>query len=234
VLAVGEGADDNLRVLEASRGAAPVFPCLGLHPDRFENPCLDTVTAQIRRHAGEIVAIGEVGLDYWRAREEPGRAVQREVLSALVGLAAELDLTLNVHSRSAGHHTLALLEDRGAGRVHMHAYDGKAHPACLAAERGVFFSIPPSVLRSPQKQKLVKRLPLEQMLLESDAPVLGPVAGERNEPANLRLSLEYVATARGVPEAELDGILEANTLRAYPRLRERLSGRKAGNPPGVR
>ena len=112
----------------------------------------------------------------------------------MVALARELGLPLNVHCRSAGKKTLETLAAAGAERVLMHAYDGKVGHAMKAAEeRGWVFSIPPSVVRSKQKQKLVCRLPLEAMALETDSPVLGPDRNERNEPANILVSLATIA-----------------------------------------
>ncbi len=216
VLLVGEDVEDNRRVLEVAEESPELFPCLGLHPDRFADPRCDQVIEQIDRYGDRLVAVGEVGLDYWRALEEDDRRVQREVLVRLAEVARRWDVPLNVHSRSAGHHTLELLD--GEPRVHMHAFDGKASYAVAAAEKGVFFSLPPSLLRSPQKQKLARRLPVSQILLESDAPVLGPNGAERNEPKNLALTLQAVAELRGMQVEELEGIVEENTLRAYPRL----------------
>ena len=78
-------------------------------------------------------------------------------------LSNELDLPLNVHSRSWGRHTIAFLRERGARRVLMHAFDGRAVAALEGVQTGYFFSIPPSVVRSAQKQKLAEA----QAVLES-------------------------------------------------------------------
>ena len=98
----------------------------------------------------------------------------RGIFSGFIDLALELDLPLNVHSRSAGRHTVRLLLERGARKVLLHAFDGKASSALAAVEAGYFFSIPPSVVRSRQKQKLLKQLPVSCLLVETDSPVLGP------------------------------------------------------------
>jgi hypothetical protein len=85
----------------------------------------------IRQHHSSLAAIGEVGLDYWVVKEAPDKAVQREILKRFIELAQELDLPLNVHSRSAGRHAIALLLENNAARVQMHAFDGKAGAALL-------------------------------------------------------------------------------------------------------
>ncbi|MYE10302.1 MAG: hypothetical protein F4X99_01285 [Gammaproteobacteria bacterium] len=82
-------------------------------------------------------------------------------------------------------------------------------------EAGYFFSVPPSVVRSPQKQKLVRRLPLSCMLLETDSPVLGPDRDQRNEPANAAVSLMAIAEIKGLPASEVAAAVKANTARLY-------------------
>lgn len=220
VIVVGEDLEDDERVLEVcARYEDALWPCVGLHPDRFAETRappgaseIEAVCALARAERGRIAAIGEVGLDYYYAKSAERRTLQRACLERMAELARELDLPLNVHSRSAGHYTLELLEATGAERVLMHAFDGKAGHAQRAAERhGWIFSIPPSVVRSDQKQKLVRVLPLEALALESDSPVLGPERGVRNEPANLRLVVSAIAEIKRVPE---ERVLEAAARNA--------------------
>jgi TatD DNase family protein len=171
--------------------------------------------AFIRHHRSELIAIGEVGLDFWKVGTEPERAVQREIFAGFIHLSRELDLPLNVHSRSAGRHAVAMLVEQGAVRVQMHAFDGKIGAARPAVEAGYFFSIPPSVVRSRQKQKLVKHLPLNCLLVETDSPVLGPEPDERNEPGNLMIAATAISELKGIP---LDDVMEAlaeNGRRLY-------------------
>jgi TatD DNase family protein len=99
--------------------------------------------------------------------------------------------------------------------VHLHAFDGKAASAVPAVEAGYYFSVPPSVVRSEQKQKLVKRLPLSCLLLETDSPVLGPLPNARNEPANIKVALKAVADLKGISEADAAAAIRENTLRLY-------------------
>jgi len=236
VLVVGEDAEDDRRVGEVAAtpcaGGAALLPCFGFHPDRFaeERPLptradLDAATALIRASAGRLAAIGEVGLDYHYAKTEERRRAQAAALEELAALARELDLPLNVHSRSAGHYTLDLLRAAGARRVLMHAFDGKASHAARALSDGFLFSIPPSVVRSEQKQKLIRALPLEALALESDSPVLGPDRGARNEPANLTHALELIARAHGASTERVAEVTTANARRLFPRLDDALGAR---------
>lgn len=227
VLVVGEDAEDNARVLrvlaQGGTQGARLLPCLGLHPDQFADDRsmptraeVDAVIAQIRAHGPDLAAVGEVGLDYWVTKDPERRRAQCALLEAMTALAAELDLALNVHSRSAGHYTLDLLIAAGARRVLMHAFDGKAAHALRGVEAGFVFSVPPSVVRSEQKQKLVRRLPLESLALESDSPVLGPDRAARNEPANLSFARDFIAAAQGVSPERVEEVTSANARRLFP------------------
>jgi TatD DNase family protein len=215
VLCVGESLEDARRNLELSERHEGLLPAGGLYPTRLDLEESRALEELLRVERRRFRAIGEVGLDHWKVREEPGRELQREIFGRFIDLSLELDLPLNVHSRSAGRHAIAFLLERGARRVLLHAFDGRAATALPAVEAGFFFSVPPSVVRSQQKRKLVRRLPLESLLLETDSPVLGPDPGERNEPANLRVALREVAELKGLAEEEVAAAVRENTRRLF-------------------
>ncbi len=216
VIAVGETRADAERNLElAERYPGVVRPTAGLYPTHLDLAEAERVADLIRRERSRLAAIGEVGLDRWKVRDERELALQRQIFALFVDLSIELDLPLNVHSRSAGHYAIDLLRERGARRVQLHAFDGRAARAEPAVEAGYFFSVPPSIVRSPQKQKLVRRLPLTCFLLETDSPVLGPARDQRNEPANAVVSLRAIAAIKGVPEADVAEAVRENTVRLY-------------------
>jgi TatD DNase family protein len=218
VLCVAEGLEDAAPVLALAAREPLVRACLGVHPERADLEAAHAMGELIREHAETLVGIGEVGLDYWLAEGEEARELQRTVLASFVALANELDVPLNVHSRSAGHYTIAFLREQGARRVLLHAFDGRASYAEAGLEAGYCFSVPPSVVRSPQKQKLVKRLPLASLLLETDSPVLGPDKTARNEPANVAISARAIAELKGLPLEEVLEITTANARRLFSRL----------------
>jgi len=215
VIAVGENIADARRNLELAAAHPMIHPAAGLYPTILDMAAADQMQAFIRSRRSRIVAVGEVGLDYWVVKEEPARQMQREIFKSFITLAQELDLPLNVHSRSAGRHALALLLECGARRVQMHAFDGKAAAARPGVEAGYLFSIPPSVVRSRQKQKLVQSLPLAHLLVESDSPVLGPDAHRRNEPANALVAIKAIAELKNRSPSEVMKAVAQNTRRLY-------------------
>ena len=217
VLCVSETLAEAQRVIELADRHPLIKPCAGLYPTILDRDAAADMLQFIRRHQERLAAIGEVGLDYWKVQDADDRELQRHILAQHVALSRELELPLNVHSRSAGRHAIAWLQEHGARRVLLHAFDGKAATARAGVEAGYYFSIPPSIVRSPQKQKLVSHLPLEHLLLESDSPVLGPNKDARNEPCNVWLSCREIAAIKGVSVEEVAATTTANARNLFPR-----------------
>ena len=215
VVAVGETLADAERNVELSRLHPELRPAAGLYPTHLDLGQADAVCAWMRTNRERLVAVGEVGLDQWKVREPADLELQREIFRRQVRLAIELDLPLNVHSRAAAREAISLLLEESASKVQLHAFDGRAATALPAVEAGYLFSIPPSVVRSTQKQKLVRRLPLSALLLETDSPVLGAVPGERNEPASVRIALATVADLKQITEEQVAESIAENVHRLY-------------------
>ncbi|XP_047560744.1 putative deoxyribonuclease TATDN3 isoform X8 [Lutra lutra] len=189
-----------------------VVPCLGVHPVQGVSP------------GDQRCVTSKVGLDFSPrfAGTDEQKEEQRQVLIRQVQLAKRLNLPLNVHSRSAGRPTISLLNEQGADKVLLHAFDGRPSVAMEGVKAGYFFSIPPSIIRSGQKQKLVKQLPLTSICLETDSPALGPEKQGRNEPQNISISAEYIAQVKGIPVEEVIEVTTQNALRLFPRLQHLL------------
>ena len=215
IIALGEDLADARRNIELADEHPMICPAAGLYPTILDLDQADQMQSLIRKERAKLVAIGEVGLDFWVVKEESQKELQKEILKAFISLSRELDLPLNIHSRSAGRHAVAMLLENGATRVQMHAFDGKASAALPAVEAGFFFSIPPSVARSRQKQKLVKHLPLSCLLVETDSPVLGPDPKVRNEPANITISIHVIAELKNISKGEVIQAVVQNTQRLY-------------------
>lgn len=215
VVAVGETVDDARRNLELARSHPLVAPALGIYPTVLSEGQAEEIEQLLRERRDEVVAVGEIGLDHWKVKETDDLALQEKLFRRFVRLALELDLPVNVHSRSAGRRTLEVLIEEGARRVQMHAFDGRAAKARPGVDAGYFFSVPPSIVRSRQKQKLVRQLPPECLLLETDSPVLGAVAGERNEPSEVTVALEALCELRDETLADAETRLAENSLRLY-------------------
>ena len=211
-----EDARKALAISSEHRGT--VFLSLGFDPtleDEGELRAVMELAEELARK-GELVAIGEVGLDYYWARSEEARSRQVGRFREWIRLAGELGLPLVVHSRSAGKYAIQVLLEEGYDRVLMHAFDGRVGWALKGVrEGGFYFSIPTSVVRSQQKRKLARALPLESLMVETDSPVLGPERGVRNEPANLPLAVKAIAAIKGLGEEEVAEATYRNAVEFF-------------------
>jgi TatD DNase family protein len=200
-----------------SEAYSNVYASLGLDPTHYHD--CEVAVDWIKSNKQRIIAVGETGLDHYLIRNHKERNLQESCFRSMIALAQELGFPIQVHSRSAGRKALEVLDSCDAERVHLHAFDGKASLARTASrELGYYFSIPTSVVRSPQKRKLVKAVAIERLLLETDSPVLGPEKGIRNEPSNIQVALKETAQILRIDEEELQEAILENTLRLYTRI----------------
>lgn len=209
----GLGLEGATRAVELSHQYKDVKATAGLAPYSKEAP--DEVIEFIKDNRKNIIGIGEVGLDHHWGKTDADRKHQESVFRKFIRLSKELDLPLVVHSRSAGERVLDILIEENAERVLLHAFDGKASLAARAVEKGFFFSIPPCVVHSEQKQLLVKAVPLENLCLESDAPVLGIDPKARNEPVFIIDAATRIAQLKSVPPQEVVEETTQNAKRLY-------------------
>ena len=108
----------NLKLAESH---PELFAAAGLYPANLDLEEAERIGALIEKNVEKLVAIGEVGLDYWVVKEEEGRELQREIFRTFIDLSLETDLPLNIHSRSAGKIVIQMLLEKGAQAVHLHA-----------------------------------------------------------------------------------------------------------------
>jgi len=204
------GPEDSLKALALRDDFVRVS--LGIAP--YDLRGYEEVIELIRRNSPVVDAVGEVGLDLYRGTRE-GFVEQRRVFSEFIALAKELDKPLVIHSRNAGRPAIEQLLSEGAERVVMHAYDGDVSAAKRAAERGFRFSIPPRIATSDQKKALVRKLPLEALLIETDSPWLGPERTVVNEPKNAWFSVEWIARLKGVNPDRVIEVTYRNALEVF-------------------
>jgi TatD DNase family protein len=206
------------RALAAAEAYDEVYAIVGRHPNEaagFQGSDIEPIERAAAHPRAR--AIGETGLDYYR--DYAPRADQRLAFEAQIDLAARTRLPLVIHTRAAEEDTFALLAERaGELTVVMHCFSAPDRLAeCV--ERGYMCSFAGNVTypKATDLQRAAREVPDELLLVETDSPFLAPqpVRGKPNEPANVRLTAEYVAELRGVSYDELDATVERNAARVF-------------------
>src|SRR3989344_155643 len=162
---------------------------------------LDLELKWIEENKDKCLAIGECGLDYsWKTGKEKE---QKEIFQKVINLAKKLNKPLIVHTRKAELECIDLLEKNKVKKVVLHCFSGRRTLIKRAQELGYYFSIPPIITRLDHFKMLVGEVPLSQLLTETDAPYLSPVAGERNESANVAVTIKEIAKIKNLGEKEV-------------------------------
>ncbi|KAJ8355821.1 hypothetical protein SKAU_G00186150 [Synaphobranchus kaupii] len=232
LVSVTEKASEFERVIQLSKiYPGLVAPCLGIHPVQgFGSQDLRSVTEQdlepalplFQKYREDIVAIGEIGLDFtpWYTPHAQQREEQQSVFRKQLQISKELDLPVNVHSRSAAKVTIGILKEQGVSRALLHNFAGRLSVAMEGVQMGYYFSFPPAVCRNEQRVRLIKQIPLEHICLETDSPALGPDKHVRNEPKNIVLSSEYIAQMKGIPPETVVEATTQNALKLFPGIKK--------------
>jgi TatD DNase family protein len=209
-------------VLEVAQSRPNLWCSAGVHPDERRDGREASVEELVRLASHpKVVAIGETGLDYFRV--EGDTEWQRERFRVHVRAARASSKPLVIHTREAAADTLRILEEEGAAEVGgvMHCFTESHEVARAAMDMGFLISFSGIVtFRNAQALKEVARLvPLERMLVETDAPYLAPVPhrGKTNEPAFVRHVAEEIARLKGV---SLESVAEATTRNFFGLFRD--------------
>jgi len=215
----------NRQVLALAERHPAVKPALGIYPLDAVNELIpaslpfvvprfdvDAELAFIRQQAlaGRLAAVGECGLDgHWV--DASTFAQQERVFEALIGVALEADLPLVIHTRKLEVRAAEILAAHGVQKVNFHCFGGRTNLAREWAERyGWWFSIPANARVNQAFAKMLRELPLERILTETDAPYMPPTRGERNEPANVVGTVALLAELRGLSADAAQQLVAAN------------------------
>ena len=215
MITVGTDAASSAACLEVAAGDDRVFATAGVHPhDAVEGTTALRAVVDAARGGGDLVAIGECGLDYHY--DHSPRSTQREVFAEQIAMAHELDLPLVIHTRSAWDDTFAILASEGMPRrTVFHCFTGGPDEGERAVELGALMSIS-GIVTFPSATELrdaVTRAPLASLMVETDSPYLTPVPyrGRPNRPALVGFVGAEIAALHGRP---VDEVARATTDRA--------------------
>lgn len=215
IIAVGGAGDmsSNTEAVALAAAHPEIFATVGMHPHDAKEVSEEKLR-RLRELTAEpkVVAVGETGLDYYYNHSP--REVQRRVFVQFIHLARAIGLPLVVHEREAAKDAAELLRSEGAGRVRgvIHCFTGNYEAARAYLDLGFYLSFTGIITfkNAQPLREVVRQVPLDRMLVETDSPYLTPVPhrGRRNEPAYVRLVAETVAR---VKEISFDQVAEATT-----------------------
>lgn len=194
-----------------------IYATVGIHPhdaDTANRAALD----ELRDLAGrpKVVAIGEIGLDYYR--DYSPRAAQRQAFRDQLALASALERPVVIHSRDAHDEVLGALRDwEGTGVLHTYAAGLEHLDEVIDMDFSIGVSGPVTFSKAEPLREVVRAVPLDRLLVETDCPYLAPEPhrGRRNEPAYVRYVTETIARARGEPTEHIARATADNARRLF-------------------
>ncbi len=215
ILNPGADLNSSIKAVNLAKENEMLYAAIGVHPHSAKDYNEETEEA-LRSLAGEdkVVALGEIGLDYHYNYSD--KESQRRAFIAQIRLSKELKLPLIIHDREANGEVFDLLtayEAQEYGCI-MHCYSGSPELAEEYVKRGYHISIagPITFKNAKKPYQVAKVVPLEQLLIETDAPYLAPEPrrGRRNEPLLVRFVAAKIAEAKGITTEEVIRVTEAN------------------------
>jgi TatD DNase family protein len=222
IIAVGGAGDmsSNTDAIALADSFPDIYATVGIHPHDAKDVGTEELRAlsELTAHP-KVVAVGETGLDYYYNHSP--RDMQRRVFSQFIRIARQTGLPIVVHERDATKDAAELLRSEGAGELRgvIHCFTGNYEAACAYLDLGFYLSFTGIITfkNAESLRDVVRKVPLEHMLIETDSPFLTPVPhrGKRNEPAYVRFVAETVAIVRGISLEQVARITSANAQNLF-------------------
>jgi TatD DNase family protein len=218
---IGIRADDLAQRIQLLQSYDTIFLTAGLHPGEAGAEDIEARIHLLEEHIkpGHIIALGEMGLDWYRNHGTPEK--QKQLFAGQIELANQLKLPIIVHNRDADREVLELLNaipPRRGGI--MHCFSSGYEAAKQYIEKGFFISFAGNVTYKKARpiQEAAARIPLDRLLLETDAPYLAPqaVRGKPNHPGNIGYTYRFVAALREIELDELISRIQSNFTTLFP------------------
>lgn len=219
MLVVGTDIESSRESVELAEKHSQIYAAVGIHPHdagRVTDACYGVIR-ELAQSSPKVVAIGEIGLDFYRDRSP--RADQERVFRTFLRMALELDKPVIIHDRDAHQLVLDCLREERVHRGVLHCFSGDSAMAAQALSLGFHISIPGTVTYPSNEalREVVRATTIDRMLVETDCPYLSPVPhrGKRNEPAYTRLTAERVAQIKGLTLEDVARITTKNVCDLF-------------------
>ncbi|MBF0491774.1 MAG: YchF/TatD family DNA exonuclease [Deltaproteobacteria bacterium] len=219
-IGAGEGWEGNPRAVDIAEQYPQVYATVGMHPHdaKFVTEGILQKIRELARHE-KVVALGEVGLDFFYKNSEP--EMQKQALRQQIALAKELKLPLSVHIRDAYKDLLQIFEEENAwdARGVIHCFSGDWNFARRVMDKGfnISFSGIVTFKKAKALQEVVRKIPTEYLMIETDAPFLAPdpFRGKRNEPALIKYTAQKIAELKKLSYEDVARISTLNAKRLF-------------------
>lgn len=221
IITMGDSLESSARSVALTEEFESVYAAVGIHPEEVQPMTAATDDRLAAWTAQEkVVAIGEIGLDYYWEKDEEKRALQRAIFVRQLDLARQLRLPVCIHDREAHGDMMKILKTEGRGlRGVLHCYSGSWEMAAELLKGDWYFGIdgPLTYKNAAKLPEIVQRLPAERILVETDSPYLSPMPfrGKRNEPAHVLYVAKKAAELRGESLEDFARATRENTRALY-------------------
>ncbi|BAC12003.1 TatD family hydrolase [Oceanobacillus iheyensis] len=206
--------------IEIAESHPAIYAAVGWHPvDAIDMTEEDLSWIEQLSSHPKVVAIGEMGLDYhW---DKSPKEIQKEVFRKQIALAKKVNMPIIIHNREATEDIIKILQEENAKEIGgiMHCYNDSVEYVQDCLDMNFYISLggPVTFKNAPLPKEVAKEVPLDRLLIETDAPFLAPHPnrGKRNEPAYVRLVAEQIAALREMSVEEIGEITTKNARRFF-------------------
>ena len=215
----GCDAKSNIEVLESVEKYPSVYGALGIHPENVENYILDDIKfIEDNLNNKKIVAIGEIGLDYHYSKEN--KYEQIKLLELQLKLAEKYDMPVIIHSRDATEDTINTLKKYKVKGI-IHSFSGSLETAKIYIKMGYLLGINGVVtFKNCNLKDVLKEIPLENIVLETDSPYLTPVPyrGKQNNPSHILDIANFISEIYDLTLDDVSRITTDNVIKLYTKI----------------
>ncbi len=222
VVAVGTNYQSNVKNLDIanSNPLVKIFVAMGIHPTEIKAGEVEKTLEFIRQNIQKAIAIGEIGLDYWRKeiKKGPGaKEEQRQVFISQLKIAQEFNLPAVIHSRGAWKECLELCLSSKVKKAVFHWYSGPLDILREIIREGFLISATPALGCSQQHQEAIRTVPVENILIETDSPVFyqNTEGGFKAGPKDVIRTLSLLAQIKNQPEEQIKSITAKNAVEFF-------------------
>ncbi len=222
VINAGAGIESSIGAIENAKKHQNVYATIGIHPEYVNNG--DNIEDlrklyEDNKDSGKIVAIGEIGLDYHYTKDF--KEEQKKLFKEQLEFAYEVGLPVQIHSRDASIDTVAILEqtEKKPSKIMFHCFDLNEQTARFIIKNGYKISVGGNITykRTETAINVLKQMPLESIMTETDAPYLAPQSkrGTRNDSSNIHEVIEKLAEIKEMDKEELAEVVYNNAKEFY-------------------